>query len=159
MELALVRSGSAGKADRRSKLFVSETERIRGACLLLINAVGEVLLFLRDDKAHIPYPNRWDTLGGMIEPGESPEECIVREIREEIEFEATAPTLFKVHEGKEGTIYIFWHRAEIDIACTPLHEGQKLKWFSRREIEGRRSDEFAFGFRELLLEFYAAAAV
>ena len=123
---------------------------------MFLNAAGEVLLFLRDDKAHIPYPNRWDTLGGMIEPGETPEECIVREIREEIEFEVQTPSLFKVHEGQEGAIYMFWQRAEIDIARTPLHEGQRLKWFSRQEIERMPTDEFAFGFRELLLEFYDA---
>jgi 8-oxo-dGTP pyrophosphatase MutT (NUDIX family) len=55
--------------------------------LILENAAGEILLQLRDDNASIPYPNCLGTFGGQIEQGEKPEQAIVREIREELEYD------------------------------------------------------------------------
>ena len=40
---------------------------------------------LRDDKPGIPYPNMWDIPGGHAEYGETPEQCIVREMKEEMD--------------------------------------------------------------------------
>lgn len=46
--------------------------------------IGERLLVaLRDDFAHIPYPACWDFAGGGREVGEDPEDCALREIDEE----------------------------------------------------------------------------
>ncbi len=44
----------------------------------------EVLIFLRDNTQEIPYPNMWDVLGGHVELDETPKECIIREMKEEI---------------------------------------------------------------------------
>ena len=44
----------------------------------------KIITLLRDDKPSIPYPNMWDLPGGGREGGESPRECVVREIREEL---------------------------------------------------------------------------
>ncbi|RLJ51796.1 8-oxo-dGTP diphosphatase [Litoreibacter meonggei] len=46
--------------------------------------IGErVLVALRDDFDHIPFPACWDFAGGGRELGESPEECVLRELKEE----------------------------------------------------------------------------
>ena len=45
---------------------------------------GRVLLQLRDDLPHIPFPNTWCIPGGMREPGESAVDCAVRELEEEL---------------------------------------------------------------------------
>jgi 8-oxo-dGTP diphosphatase len=44
----------------------------------------QVLSILRDDVDHIPYPNLWDLPGGARDPGESPFETVVREVKEEV---------------------------------------------------------------------------
>jgi 8-oxo-dGTP diphosphatase len=48
-----------------------------------VNARGEVLLQLRDDRPDLDGANTWSTLGGLIEPGETPEEAAHRELAEE----------------------------------------------------------------------------
>ncbi|MBD8706749.1 NUDIX hydrolase [Pseudomonas sp. CFBP 13711] len=44
---------------------------------------GSLLTYQRDDKPEIPWPNLWDLPGGGREGDETPEECAVRETREE----------------------------------------------------------------------------
>ena len=53
-----------------------------GAKLALFNA-GRVLVYLRDDRADIPWPNHWDLPGGGREGAESPADCAMRELYEE----------------------------------------------------------------------------
>ncbi|GII00340.1 NUDIX domain-containing protein [Planobispora takensis] len=61
------------------------------ACLLLTDADGRVLVVKPNYR---PY---WMIPGGVIEPGELPEECAAREIGEELGLEARAGELLVVH--------------------------------------------------------------
>jgi 8-oxo-dGTP diphosphatase len=120
-----------------------------------VNSRDEVLLSLRDDKPEIPYPGRWDLLGGHIETGETPAQCIAREIQEEIGRRLAGPALFQRYDLPDRVEWMFWERAEVDVAATVLTEGQRLEWFSAERIASMPDDAFAFGFRRLLLEFFA----
>jgi 8-oxo-dGTP diphosphatase len=54
-----------------------------GAKLALF--LGQNLLVIRrDDTPDIPYPDHWDLPGGGREGGESPQDCALRETREEV---------------------------------------------------------------------------
>lgn len=44
---------------------------------------GRILTCQRDDKPGIPWPGLWDLPGGGAEAGESPEDCLLRELEEE----------------------------------------------------------------------------
>lgn len=48
---------------------------------------GRYVMQLRDDIPGIFYPACWGCFGGAIEPGETPEVALQRELREELEFE------------------------------------------------------------------------
>lgn len=108
-----------------------------GSNIIIHNATNQVLLFLRDDKPGIPCPGMWALLGGYREPGETPQECVIREIFEEIEVvldpaDVTHHCTRDRHWGlREHT---FRTRLDLDLSTTVLHEGQKLKWFTADEI-------------------------
>jgi len=81
---------------------------------------GKLLVYLRDDFAHIPFPNMWDFPGGMREGNETPEQCVLRELEEEfsikldesrllykavgVNFNNTGNSYFFVAEGKQEEI-------------------------------------------------------
>jgi 8-oxo-dGTP diphosphatase len=125
----------------------------KGASMIFINSDNQVLLFLRDDKKEIPYPNYWDVLGGNVERDETPQDCIIREMKEELEIELKMPTLFNVYDMDDRIEYTFWMETNFDISKINLHEGQKLKWFAQQEI---LNTELAFNFKEILLDFFGA---
>ncbi|WP_456838435.1 NUDIX domain-containing protein [Bradyrhizobium sp. USDA 4486] len=60
------------------------------AAAILIDAAGRLLLQLRDDVPGIVHPGKIALFGGRREPAESPLECIVREVAEEIGYKGSA---------------------------------------------------------------------
>ena len=123
----------------------------RGASIIFYNQTHQVLLVLRDNIPTIPYPGLWDVPGGHIEDNETPEECIVREMLEEIEVNVEGCKLFRVYEFLDRTEYVFMKHADFDLKNIILHEGQMLRWFSRDEA---RQVELAYGFDEVLMDYF-----
>ncbi len=126
----------------------------RGASILFVNDKREILLMLRDDNSDIPYPNCWTIPGGLSEEGETFETCITREMQEEMEIILHEPKLFRILEFKGNVAYIFWQKANFEIADINLHEGQRIQWFSEEEINKLDDYEIAFGFKNLILDFF-----
>jgi 8-oxo-dGTP diphosphatase len=58
---------------------------IRVTCAIIRNDENEVLIVQRGEKSDHPF--KWEFPGGKIKEGESEEECIIREIREELSIE------------------------------------------------------------------------
>lgn len=55
---------------------------IRVTCAIIRNEDGEILAVQRGEKTDHPF--KWEFPGGKVDEGESEEECIIREIREEL---------------------------------------------------------------------------
>jgi len=53
------------------------------ATLCYIEKDGKTLMMLRNRKPGDIHKGKYNGLGGKLEPGESPEECVVREVFEE----------------------------------------------------------------------------
>ncbi len=104
-----------------------------GTSLLIVNHADQVLLLLRDDIPEFPYPNMWDLPGGHVELNETPEQCIVREIKEEMDIDIPAPELFLVTEFPDRTEHTYWLRMNLNIDEIHLTEGQRLQWFSEED--------------------------
>ncbi|MGZ8939669.1 MAG: NUDIX hydrolase [Limisphaerales bacterium] len=130
-----------------------------GAGILFLNSASEVLLALRDDKPTIPFPNCWDIPGGHLDPGETPEQCVIREMQEEIGQRIHNPTFFRRYDFPERSDYIFWSRADFHLPSIKLTEGQRLQWFTRVEIEGMPEKAFAFGFKRIVMDFLVEVAL
>ena len=56
---------------------------MRNTTLCYIRRGDEVLLLHRVRKEHDENRDKWIGIGGKFEPGESPEDCLLREVREE----------------------------------------------------------------------------
>jgi mutator protein MutT len=112
---------------------------------VIVEDGGRVLLARR---AVDPGAGLWDLPGGFCEPGETPEEGAVRELREETgaEIEVTG---FLGHvvdtygPGGDATLNcVFRARLVGDPVLVPADDVAELHWFSAGELPGR--DEIAF---------------
>ncbi len=127
----------------------------QGTSCIFLNPQNEILLLLRDDKPAISFPNCWDIPGGRLEEGETPLECIIREMQEELERDVTNTTLFTKTEFTDRIEHTFWIRADFDAATAPLHEGQRIQWFSEEEI-GALPTKMAFESDTIVGQFFRA---
>ena len=133
-----------------------EMREAPGADIIILNSQQQVLLVLRDNKSSIPFPNTWAFLGGYIEKNESPEAAIRRELVEELELKLDEVNFFKSYFWEECDEHIFWTRLDLDISQITLHEGQKLAYFSREEINQL---EIASHYDQILDEFFDFLAI
>lgn len=109
------------------------------AAIIFENDKGELLFYLRDNKPGIPFPQHWDLFGGHIEDGETPEEALVREVKEEINFDLKEYKFFREYKCLEGDAYpnikyIFSGKINLPAEEITLLEGDYLKYFLREEI-------------------------
>jgi 8-oxo-dGTP diphosphatase len=113
------------------------------AAIILENDKGEILLYLRDNKPDIPFPNHWDLIGGHVEEGETPEEALLREVKEELDINLTDYTFYKKYEcltgdAYENIKYIYSGKINLPIEEVTLLEGVRPQYFSKSEIPNVR---------------------
>ncbi len=123
----------------------------RGSSIIFVNDKRQVLLFLRDNRPDIPYPDTWDVPGGHVEDMETPEQCIIREMREEMGIELKAVKFFSAIEFDDRIEYTFWKSENIDFEGIRLTEGQCLRWFTPDEVH---NTVLAYGFNRILNDFF-----
>jgi len=63
------------------------------ATLCYIRRGGKTLMVHRIKKPNDMHQGKWNGLGGKLDPGETPEECAIREIFEESGLHARDPQL------------------------------------------------------------------
>jgi 8-oxo-dGTP diphosphatase len=115
---------------------MAERKLLLVAACALIDADGRVLLAQRPPGKTLA--GMWEFPGGKVEPGETPEETLIRELREEIAVETKAaclaPLTFASHtyESFHLLMPLYVCRRYEGIA-RPL-EGQVLKWVRPRDM-------------------------
>ncbi|MBC7137530.1 MAG: (deoxy)nucleoside triphosphate pyrophosphohydrolase [Defluviimonas sp.] len=106
------------------------------SAVALIDADGRVLLAQRPEGKAMA--GLWEFPGGKVEPGETPEAALIRELREELGIDTwascLAPLTFASHayEGFHLLMPLFACRKWQGIVA-PL-EGQKLAWVRAAEL-------------------------
>ena len=86
------------------------------------------------------YKDWWEFPGGKIEPGETPQQALAREIREELAADITVGSLVRTVEwdypGFRLTMHCYW--CTLDSAEPRLLEHEAARWLSRDELASVR---------------------
>jgi 8-oxo-dGTP diphosphatase len=124
------------------------------ACAI-IEQEGKVLAAQR--SATMALPLKWEFPGGKIEAGELPEECLIRELQEELGVSvfigaALSPA---THCYTDFTVTLYPFTCRLSGGIITMHEHHALKW-----IEPERMPELDWAAADLpVIRDYLAAAV
>lgn len=113
------------------------------------------LMLHRISKKHDVNKGKWIGVGGHFEQGESPEECLLREVKEETGLTLTRyrfrGLLTFLSNGWEGEYICLYTADGFEGNLTACNEGE-LKWIHKSEVEGLNLWEGDRIFLRLLLE-------
>ncbi|MDY9921083.1 MAG: 8-oxo-dGTP diphosphatase MutT [Synergistota bacterium] len=108
---------------------------IRVSAAIIKNQDNEILICQRGPGGSCEF--LWEFPGGKIEPGESPEECLVRECREELEIDIEVRDLFEqtTHSYPERDIEFMFFRASLKKGIPVPSVHKNIKWVSPDKLE------------------------
>lgn len=101
----------------------------------------QFLMQLRDDIPGIFWPGHWAFFGGHLDPGETPEAAMIRELQEEIAYSPPQVKLFERYEDVQVIRHVFYAPLTVPISELELNEGWDLGLFSLEDV--RRGDRFS----------------
>ena len=109
-------------------------KQIKVVAAIIHDAEGRVFA---TQRGYGDWQDFWEFPGGKIEPGESPEEALKREIWEELETRIVVEQLIKTIEYDYPkfhlTMHCFW--CKIESGSLTLKEHEAAKWLRQEELE------------------------
>ncbi len=108
---------------------------IRSVALAILHQNGHFLMQLRDNIPTIIYPDRWGFFGGHLEPEETPEMGVKREVLEEINYQLENPIFFCHYQDEVALRYIFHAPLTVPIQDLILQEGADLGLVSPEDVK------------------------
>ncbi|EDY37222.1 nudix family protein [Cyanobium sp. PCC 7001] len=107
--------------------------------LAVLERQGRWLLQLRDDVPGIVAPGAWGLFGGHLDPGESPQQAVRRELLEEIRWWPPTPLpLWFRHTNAQRVAHVFRSPLPLPLTELALQEGQDMVLASPEELRGGR---------------------
>ncbi|MBQ4551096.1 MAG: (deoxy)nucleoside triphosphate pyrophosphohydrolase [Oscillospiraceae bacterium] len=79
----------------------------------------------------------WEFVGGKVEPGETPEEALIRECREELDITVAPGDIFLtvIHEYPDLTVRLTLFNASIAEGTPKALEHNDIRWITVEEID------------------------
>jgi len=108
---------------------------IRVACAI-IERGGKVLCTKRSESMSLPL--KWEFPGGKINDGESPQECLKRELTEELGIEVSvgAPLTVSTYHYPTFSVTLYPFICKIASGEIVLHEHAAMVWVLPEELQG-----------------------
>ncbi len=108
------------------------------ATLCYVKRVGRTLMVHRNKKVNDIHEGKWNGLGGKFEAGETPEECVIREVREESGLSIRNPRLhgllmFPNFKGEDWYVFVFTAR-EFEGGLLESSPEGKLEWIDDDQL-------------------------
>ena len=132
-----------GKTKEESYDIMNEEEQKekKRIALLFIVIDNKVLLFKRSPE-ETTNPGKYGMLGGHIEKGETPEEALRREVKEEAGVEVGAFKKLKVYELDEVQLNVFYtNEFDVDNVKLDKKEHTAKKFFTLEELDEMSPEE------------------
>jgi len=107
---------------------------IRVTAAVIVND-GMLLIAKRKPMARLP--NLWELPGGKVEPNEAPEECLIREIKEEFDINITVGEYLgsNIHAYDFGTIELMAYRSNWEDGDLILKDHDEIRWVFTHELD------------------------
>ncbi len=113
-----------------------KTIRVVAAIIKAVNENGEPMIFATQ-RGYGEFKDGWEFPGGKIEEGETPEEALIREIKEELDTEINVGSLIDTIEYDYPTFHLsmdcFW--AEVVSGDLELREHEAAKWLTKEKLD------------------------
>jgi 8-oxo-dGTP diphosphatase/(d)CTP diphosphatase len=103
--------------------------------MAIIEKDGKYLMGKRSEK-ETTAPGIWATIGGGVQKGESFEDAVVREVKEEVGLTIKPLRLITSFDAAEKTCVLHWWQVEIVEGMAQIcdDEHDELGWFSPAEL-------------------------
>ena len=110
--------------------------RVVAAVIKAVNEKGEPIIFATQ-RGCSPLKGGWEFPGGKIEPGETPQEALKREIQEELDAKIKVGSLIDTIEYDYPTFHLSMDcfLAEIESGNLVLKEHEAARWLTREELD------------------------
>jgi 8-oxo-dGTP diphosphatase len=118
-------------------------EPLRCAAALILDDEGRIFVQRRSASRRL-FPDCWDVVGGHLEPGESVEDALRREVSEETGWQVTivlgtlGETTYTGDDGRERVEEDFLVRVDGDLSRPKLEAGRhtEFRWIGEADLDG-----------------------
>ncbi|NET41936.1 NUDIX hydrolase [Okeania sp. SIO2B3] len=115
---------------------------------------GKFLMQLRDNIPTILYPGIWAFFGGHLEPGETAEVALKRELAEEIGYVPETVSEFGVYSDVKVVRHVFYAPLTVELKDLVLGEGWDMGLLTPAEIKAGKAYSENAGMERSLGEFH-----